>query len=115
MPEEETNMPKKETKKPDEKIKSLGIIFHKGFTFLPHVENLITKPKKVAGKIGRLCGVMKGVTRHVIKRLYKTCVRPILKNESMIWYGLLSVTKITKIQRTQSNGTCKILGAFISN
>ena len=55
-----------------------------------HAKNVTYKAKKVMGIIENLGGIYKGISCQTMKQLYISCVKPIFKYASLVWYHKLT-------------------------
>lgn len=80
-------------------VKDLGIIFDKKFTFIDHINYIVTKSYKMYGFIYRNCSNFSNIK--ALCCLYKSLVRSILEYGVLVWYPIFNnhIKQIESVQR----------------
>ena len=89
-----------------EKLKSehytkfLGIIIDSHLTFSHHVDHIIEKTRPLMYSLIDL--KRSQLPKHILKKFYETCIRPMILYACPSWYSMTSQTQKNRVRRVES-------------
>ena len=96
---------------PSDAIKCLGVFFDQKLNFRRHIRVTCEKAKRTAAGLRILGNSVRGLSQEYLRRLYISCVLPILTYASPVWWQQ-RVWQVEAIDRAQNVALRHICGAF---
>ena len=80
--------------------KFLGIIIDSHLTFSHHVDHIIEKTRPLMYSLIDL--KRSQLPKHILKKFYETCIRPMILYACPSWYSMTSQTQKNRVRRVES-------------